>query len=325
MKYVGLTFFILSQIWSNNVLAKIKPVPKPNGQSYLVPSPAKVFGIDPAEVGDIGSWSRETMRLAREKRFYVLTNHWGESDQFHRGIYLPLTADLNTPEVISFVSALAKHKINLVTIYKLQNHTFNKLAAIAFGIFGNESEFGSNFKYNLKELTALGISIGQNAVSIGKGLEAQGGITSLISNKTLMYLLTKQSHLIFQDLKIKGDQMIHSRGPTQIKFIPDRLKQYYPGFSPDHLKDPGNAAIATIANLAEDMLIIKELRRKYPEKYSYITDENIFDYLPYYYMGSSWRLALDPTSAEGAGLVNNFYIQRIRMNMRKLMIMEQVD
>lgn len=148
---------------------------------------------------------------AYSQSFRPLTNSWGD-DQLRQLKILPLSQDVATKQVLEFVLALENEKQNLMRIYKLRNATYNKLAAMALGIFGNESEFGSSFRLAFKERF-------QDVVVLGKFLKGQKDLTT-------------------------------SRGVTQIKDLPEKIVQNY-GVTPDSLIIPLNAAVSTVGYLAE--------------------------------------------------------------------------
>lgn len=146
-----------------------------------------------------------------------------------------------TPEAVKFVSTLDEEKQTLMKLYNLENDDYNQLAKMAFGIMGNESSFGQSVRYKIKESFPL-------LVSLAKGE-------------------------LF-------DTSRNSRGPTQIKKIPQLISEHYQ-FEKDQLKLPQNAAVATMGFLAEALVELRAKERFHPE----ITPENRFDYLHYLYMG----------------------------------------
>lgn len=156
-----------------------------------------------------------------KKGYRPLTSSWGNED--YRPIKIaPLTNEVATKQVQQFRNALESEKKNLMKIYKLRNSTYNKLAAMALGIFGNESEFGTSLRLKVKENF-------QDLVVLGKMAKGQKDLTT-------------------------------SRGVTQIKDLPEKIIEHYPDISPDTLVNPGNAAIATMGYLTEafSMLLARD-------------------------------------------------------------------
>ena len=126
-------------------------------------------------------------------------------------------------------------------VLKVDNDDYNILAGFAIGVLAPESDFGKNWKYVLKEFLP-------GAVSLAKG----NGL----------------------------DTSKNSRGPTQLKVIPEEIMEDY-GISKTNLTDPENAAVATIAISAD---FLKQLRNL-GVNHKAINEENIQTYLYYLYQG----------------------------------------
>lgn len=154
---------------------------------------------------------------AYSQNFRPLTSNWG-AEKYRALKILPLSQGLTTKQVLEFKTALETQKPKLMQAYKLRNSTYNRLAAMALGIFGNESEFGTSFRLKLKENF-------QNLVVIGKVLQGQDDLTT-------------------------------SRGVTQIKNLPPRIQQIYPQVQLDSLMVPFNAAVATIGYLVQTFTML---------------------------------------------------------------------
>lgn len=151
-----------------------------------------------------------------------------------------------TTEALEFVDALEKHKEKLMQIYDLSNEDYDKMAAMAFGILGNESSFGRSGRYKIKEALPI-------LVSLLKG------------------------HYF--------DTSRNSRGLTQIKTIPQKIKKNY-SIKKDELGEPEKSAIATMGFLAQSLPELRAKQHYHPA----INPENRLDYLHYIYMGKSHEI-----------------------------------
>lgn len=182
-----------------------------------------------------------------------------------------------------FLKTLSAFKPKLMSMYHLTNHEYDSLARMAFGILGNETEFGESFKYQVKE----------------------NPLTSWIVP-------------VLKSLKGKGDA--RSRGLIQMKNIPESLRRTYPeleGHS-ELLTRPDYAALAAMSYLSETL---DELRRrkatfnaKAPERYR-MNAWNEYDYLPYLYMGKNAAIR-DGTATPD----KNLYVQSLKRIMAKITV-----
>jgi hypothetical protein len=201
-----------------------------------------------------------------------------------------------TEDSIPFVKALENEKSKLMKIFNLNNDDYNDLAAIAYGIMGNESDFGKSKKYWIKE-------------------HDQGDVVLLKAAKRLL----------------NGDNPFHSsvlntsRGFTQIKDLPDgEWRKQYPEINKNTLGDPKNSAISTIAYLAGAVKILKKIASENAKdsKKVKITKENLVDYLGYIYQGRKGALlsAKEPANADF-----NTYVQKLRKNMSYIEIAQKIE
>lgn len=196
---------------------------------------AKAFGADsfllgasphkPHTIDDIKKIGEKNQAFAAmfansfQKNFRPLTSSWG-NEQYRPLKILPLQNSVVTKPVLEFKAALESEKKNLMRIYKLKNSTYNKLAAMALGIYGNESEFGTSFRLKLKENF-------QDLVVLGKLIQGETNLTT-------------------------------SRGGTQIKDLPEKITKFYPQIKPDTLIVPFNSAVATIGYLTQTFSMLLE-------------------------------------------------------------------
>lgn len=143
--------------------------------------------------------------------------------------------------LVGYVKALQEEKEKLMRIYNLTNDEYNLLAKFSFGVMKPESQMGEFWKYKVKEAFPF-------AVTLKKWWD--------------------------------GNDSANSRGPTQIKKIPDDILREYK-ITKDDLKHPRPAAIATLGFCAELLADLKRLKKFHPD----IDEDNIVDYLYYLYRG----------------------------------------
>ncbi|WP_291515503.1 hypothetical protein [Bdellovibrio sp. ArHS] len=141
----------------------------------------------------------------------------------------------------TYVRTLEKEKESLMQLLKLEDDEYNMLAEFAYGVLSPETNYGQSLKYQLKQSIPVLVSIAK-----GNGFDTDE----------------------------------NSRGPTQIKDIPDSVEEKYK-LTKGTLKYPRNAAIATLAFAAE---LLKELRNRAPQ-HDDIREETLQDYLYYLYQG----------------------------------------
>lgn len=183
-----------------------------------------------------------------------LANEWGTA-LYSDVRFLIKDDDLAPGFTKPFMAALESEKLNLMRIFYLSDDEYNRLALMAFGVAAQESQFGSSFKYVVKENVQFG-------VTLLKRFEAWN-----------------EGHTY--DAK-------NSRGPTQIKAVPEKLKKYY-RIDEASLKRPRNAAIATLAFLAQtyNEMLVRARDRK---RFYFINDQSIFDFTLYGYFGGLRRI-----------------------------------
>lgn len=183
----------------------------------------------------------------------------------------------NTATAKTFLKALANEKATLMEMYGLDNDEYNDLTKLAFGILGNESQFGSSKRYHIKEALPF-------VVSLMKGN---------------MF-----------------DTSRNSRGPTQIKRVPQKIKQKY-GVTKDSLKDPSNAAVATMGFLAEALQELKSKEKIAKKNGLEINSLNRMNYIHYIYMGRSSQVTQGTATPE-----QNIYFRQIKKYADQLMIVQ---
>ena len=196
-----------------------------------------------------------------------------------------------TKASVPFIKALEDEKPKLMKLFNLSNDEYNDLAALSYGIMGNESDFGRSKKYWIKEHDQGDVIIAKAAKRLVNG---QNPFDKSVLNT--------------------------SRGYTQIKDLPEGAwRKAYPQINKETLGDPQNAAVSTIAYLAGAVRILKNIateNEKDPRKVK-ITKENMVDYLGYIYQGRKGALKSvdDPANADF-----NTYVQKLRKHMNYIEI-----
>lgn len=179
---------------------------------------------------------------------------WMQSDCMDCNIvFLSERPELHTPKVQAFIRALENSKSEIVAMYHSDPQEYNLLAQMAIGILGRESKFFESRRYRIKEDYPT-------LVSVVKAVQA--------------YLNGRSASA-------------SSRGPTQIKVVPERIENRY-GITPDNLWVPENAARATMGFLIEALAELKQRARN--NKWDFVTPETYADYLPYIYFGAVGQL-----------------------------------
>lgn len=211
----------------------------------------------------------------------------------------------------AYVETLAGEKSTLMSIYGLSNVEYNKIAALAFGILGRETKFGTSLKYQWKERHQAEISGFKLAKKkIGDTLSAlrSGDAWRFFSAKT-------------------WSTGSNSRGLTQIKAVPESIVHYY-CITANDLNDPRLTAITTVGFLAESLRILKNRTRN--RDLGYVTKDNLFDYVLYVYFGSMRQLVNPVIDYKTGRVVNevatpdrNLYIQTVRRYMHALAFYER--
>ncbi|MBU6152994.1 MAG: hypothetical protein KGP28_01720 [Bdellovibrionales bacterium] len=177
----------------------------------------------------------------------------------------------------TFMDAIRDEKPKLMSALGVTNEVYNQLAQVAFGILGQESDFGNSLKYKTKEEHQGLVILGKMREKI---LEGENPITAEVFNT--------------------------SRGLTQIKMLPEKVNTYDPKIKKETLGIPRDSAIATMFYLAEARRTI--LNSKGPK----IKESNWMDYIPYVYTGRVKALS-DPNRPATPDF--NEYVQNMRRFM----------
>jgi len=174
-------------------------------------------------------------------QFYRKSRNYNYSIDSATKFKLEIKHNYKSSFVADYINTLEKEKNRLMQILKVDNDDYNILAGFAIGVLAPESDFGKNWKYVLKEFLP-------GAVSLAKG----NGL----------------------------DTSKNSRGPTQLKVIPEEIMDQY-GITKTNLTDPENAAVTTIAISADFLRQLRNLGVNHKS----INEENIQNYLYYLYQG----------------------------------------
>lgn len=221
-----------------------------------------------------------------------------------------------------FVDALENEKATIMRLYNLDNDEYNDLARYAFGILGNESEFGENWRYSVKESFPFGVAVikdtKKNVLSKTKKeyikAKEEDGLWSGLGTGISTYF----KELVNRDVRLLTGQINsqnNSRGPTQIKRIPAKIEAHY-GITKEKLSNPKDSAIATMGFLAEAMVELKNRAKTYPS----ITRENRLDYLHYIYMGSTHEIKNQTATPD-----KNIYLRQLKEYLKGVKIYQRVS
>ncbi len=201
------------------------------------------------------------------------------------------------PFVTTFSRTLEDEKKTIMSLYNLDNDDYNELSKLAFGIMGQESAFGTHAKLWTKETH-------------------QGVISSLKCAKEALRTLKKLS------TKLKCDDK-NSRGLTQIKQIPDKIKKQYPTVTENRLIRPRESAIATVGFLAEILVELKSIvaQNKNSGSGVQVSRADMMDYMIYLYNGSRYKLKTDDKSKQ-ATPEDNIYFKNTKKYSRYITLRE---
>ena len=261
---------------------------KPTCKVYVLPEePSNKFVVKDGELKFLPTSSVANAHLY---------NYSPTKSNFHPIDIKIVNQNGRTEDSVPFVKALEDEKSKLMKLFNLSNDDYNDLASVAYGIMGNESDFGRSTKYWIKEHDQLDV----------------------IKLKALKRLVNGQN-------PFDASVLNTSRGFTQIKDLPDgEWKKSYPDISKGSLGDPKNSAVATIAYLVDAVKVLKNVAKENaqdPKKVK-ITKENLVDYLGYIYQGrkGSLKSADDPANADF-----NTYVQKLRKNMSYIEIAQKIE
>lgn len=181
-----------------------------------------------------------------------------------------------------FLKTLSSEKANILKLYNSDPQEYNLLAHMAVGILGQESRFFGHWRYFIKRNSQLAIKEIKEAKAWIKDREA----------------------------------VANSKGPTQIKNVPDRIAQYY-NITEKNLWDPKYAAVSTVGFLIEALAELKQRAKN--NNLEMITSDTYIDYLPYIYFGGSKKLVNRTATPD-----TNIYVKNMKKHMKKVVVTEIV-
>ena len=207
---------------------------------------------------------------------------WQKSDCRTCGVGFKVAAAdyKNNPRMIEFLQALSNEKPNIIKLYNSDPQEYNLLAHMAVGILGNESSYFKSWRYKVKSNAQLAIKFSKDIKAWFGGYEASP----------------------------------NSKGPTQIKRVPDRIEQHY-NITEKDLWNPKYAAVSTMGFLIEALDELK--RRAKNNNLEMITADTYVDYLPYIYFGGSKKLVNRTATPD-----TNIYVKNMKINMKKVSVLE---
>lgn len=214
---------------------------------------------------------------------------------------------------IVFMQTLSNQKQNILNIYanEINSQEYNLLAHMAVGILGQESRFFSNWRYAAKMNVQWLITEKKifNKISFENDLREQNCEAPLGPFEVAKCLLRTEDAVVQPD-----DVAPNSKGPTQIKKVPERIAIFY-NIKEENLWNPKYAAVSTMGYLIE---ALKELRqRAYNNKWNFINDYTIVDYLPYLYFGGVKKLKNGSATPD-----KNIYVKNMKRFMGKVKVYE---
>lgn len=219
----------------------------------------------------------------------------------------------DTPFAREFLKALEDEKEGLMKLYNLDNDEYNDLVILAFGILGQESQFSEHWRYHVKETFPGGVAYLKNYRGIfsdfGKNREKEGfwsAVGTFIGDAW-------ENEWDYFTGKISTEK--NSRGPTQIKNIPDLIEEKY-GVTKESLSQPRDAAVATLGFLAQSLPELKAKEKFHPD----INGKNRMDYLHYIYMGNSHEITRGTATPD-----MNIYFRNVKKYSESLRIWQDTS
>lgn len=221
--------------------------------------------------------------------------------------------EFDTPFAREFLKGLTNEKENLMELYNLDNDEYNELCILAFGILGQESQFGSHWRYKVKETFPGSVAYlkkYKSLISETKKESEDKGLWQSFKD------FAKNAWEIETDY-ITGDISLdkNSRGPTQIKKIPAKIKSQY-GIDKEDLQQADKAAVATLGFLAQSLEELKAKEKFHPD----INGKTRFEYLHYIYMGKSSEITKGTATPD-----KNIYYQNVKRYASSLEIWQKEE
>ena len=198
---------------------------------------------------------------------------WGDNFKVAKPIRLLIVDETsNTASNQRFLKSLETNKQKLMKLYALSNSEYNRIAIMAYGVLGKETEFGDGWTYQGEKLCSFLCEYFRPAIA------------------SVYYGVKRGDFSVDLDTEM-------SSGLTQLRKVPLEIVREF-SITKQDLHDPAKAAIATAGFLAR---LLREMKTKVrnsantPEKkLSYMNKGNIFDFLGYLYGGIRCRLYQTP-------------------------------
>ncbi len=240
--------------------------------------------------------------VARPYSYQVPRANWGSSSfaPIHFVALPPLALNDRT---MQFLNTLEIEKGELMDYFGLTNQDYNKIALIGAGILGNESEFYTSWRYFVKS-----------------------------------FLPTPALGFIRAVLRRENMSSPRSHGGVQMKVMPDSVREVFDVWArTEDLRKPQVSAVAVVIFLHNARLQVLRMARQAGN--TRINAGNVWDYVPYIYMGSGRKIAnllAIPAATNLATLsearrneiaipATNTYVTKLRGNMMKFLLLESND
>jgi hypothetical protein len=193
----------------------------------------------------------------------------------------------NKSSLISFIDAINDplNQQKLKEAYNLNNRTYLILARLAVGIMYAESRLGTHPRYLFKDRFPWTVTLAKRFLE-GSKLDTQNykrAIEDGTLGLAIEYLALNDKDADAREISaLMIDLSENSRGPTQIKFLPEGFEQIFSHINKDNLHVPQYSAVATLAYLADAIRTLKRLGTKYN---CMIPREYFLHHLLYVYIG----------------------------------------
>jgi hypothetical protein len=239
--------------------------------------------------------------VAKAYTYEVLRVNWGSATfaPVHFVALPPLVPNQRTKQ---FMDTLEIEKGKLIDYFGLSNQEYNKIALMALGVLGNESEFYTSWRLFVK---------------------------TFLPTPALNFV-----RVILQ----RGDMNTpRSHGGIQMKEMPESVRRVFDVWAQtEDLRRPEVAAVAAVIFLHNARLQIQRMARN--ANNTRINATNIWDFVPYLYMGSGRKIAnllaipanrpLPTVQAQLDEIAipkTNAYVIKLRDNMMKFLMLESND
>jgi hypothetical protein len=191
----------------------------------------------------------------------------------------------------TYVLELNNHKTQdtIRKLYGLDAATYHKLYQLAFGILGAETQFGASPKYWFKERFPWAVASMKELRSKKNFFEKLKEIASDVQLGLIHESLAKTDPRYDKEamLPLLFDVSMNSRGPTQVKYLPEKLKDAFPDLEKQDLSISSKAAVATVGYLAEAISRLRHIAKK---NGCALPEDKLLDHLVYLYTGRTQEI-----------------------------------